>query len=62
MNKFEQVSSDGHQMSLTWGGVRAGGGPMSDIQGAGASGLYIEVQCIMGKGHMGTPFPMDRQT
>ena len=32
---------------------------MFDNQGAGARGLYTEVQCIMGKGHMRTPFPMD---
>ena len=42
MNKFEQVSSDGHQMSLA-GGAWLGGG------------LYSEVKCIMGNGHMGPP-------
>ena len=26
--------------------------------GARAGGLYSEVQCIMGNGHMGTPFPL----
>ena len=34
VNKFEPVSSDGHQMSLAGGEARAGaraGGPMSDI-------------------------------
>ena len=41
MNKFEQVSSDGHQMSR--GGV------------GWDRGLHSEVQCIMGNGHMGTP-------
>ena len=41
VNKFEQVSSDDHQMSVAGEGV----GPMSGIQG----------QCIMGDGHMGTP-------
>ena len=44
MNKFEQVFSDGHQMSLAKGS------------------LCSEVQCIMGNGHMGSPFPVDRQT
>ena len=41
-NKFEQVSSDHHQMSLA----------------EGESGLgepYNEIQCIIGNGHMGTP-------
>ena len=36
------------------------GGPMSDVLGT----LYNEVQCIIGKGHMGTPSPppVDRHT
>ena len=60
VNKFEQVSSNSHQMSLA--GDRAGvGGPMSDAHGAGLGvGLYSEVQCIMGNGHMGTS--MKKQT
>ena len=24
--------------------------------------VYIDVQCIIGNGHMGTPSPVDRQT
>ena len=43
MNKIEQVTSDGHQMSL--GGV------------GWDWGLHSEVQGIMGNGHMGTPSP-----
>ena len=42
VNKFEQVSSDGHQMSLA-GGAWLGGG------------LHSDVKCIMGNGHMGIP-------
>ena len=47
VNKFEQVSSDSHQMSLagSWGGPWPGEGA-----------LYSEVQCIMGNS------PMARQT
>ena len=44
VNKFEQVSSNGHQMSL---GVRG-----SHIWGGD---LYSEVQIIIGNGHMGPP-------
>ena len=61
MNKFEQVSTDSHQMSLAedchWGVLclMSGwgwGGPMSNVQGAGLKlwTLYSEVQCIMGNG------------
>ena len=57
VNKFQQVSSEGHQISLIGAGHgtshvccwSGGGGGGSDVQG-----LYIEVQCIMGYGHMGT--------
>ena len=45
MNKFEQVSSDGHQISLA-------GGSRFDVQWGMV--LYSEVQCIMGNGHMGS--------
>ena len=54
VNKFEQFSSDHHQMSLT-------GNPCEvPIQrGLGAWGLggslVSEVQCTMGNGHMGFP-------
>ena len=56
VNKFEQVSSDGHQMSLVV--ARAGGVPclMSGAeQRVGAVGS--ELQCIMVNSHMGTPSP-----
>ena len=43
VNQLEQVSSLGHQMSLA--GVRL----------LYRGGLYSEVQCILGNGHMGTP-------
>ena len=58
MNTFEQVSSDGHQMSLARGQGR--GGSMSDVEGTGLGAIYLisrrgpgpgslysEVQCIM---------------
>ena len=62
VNKFEQVSSIGHQMSAAGGG--GAGVPRSDVQrgrGEGVPGLilgggmYSEVRDIMGNGrHMGT--------
>ena len=62
MNKFQQVSSLGHQVSLPVGGVFpvrgdvAGGAVQKGIPVQGAGGfLYDEVQCIMGNGHMGPP-------
>ena len=63
MNKFEQVSSDGHQMSLT-AGQSQGWGPMSYVQEGRdrAGGQYSEVQCIMGTGHIRTPSVNDGQT
>ena len=45
VNKFEQVSSDGHKMSLAGRGDRTRGG----------GGLYSEVQFIMSNGPIGTP-------
>ena len=45
MKKFEQVSSDHHQMSM-WGGWVLG--LMSRVEGGGA------VQCSVGNGHMRT--------
>ena len=59
MNKFEQVSSDRHQMSLAVG--LGPGGPRGTGE-AGAGRLYSEVQCIMGNGYMGTLPSVDRQT
>ena len=44
VNKFEQVSSGGHQISLVGGGGLV-------LEGS----LYSEVQCFMGNGHMGHP-------
>ena len=64
MNTFEQVSSDGHQMSLACGlGVPclisggATGGPMSGVweRDRTRGALYREVQCVMGNGHLGPP-------
>ena len=57
VNKLEQVSIDGHQMSLAVVGLgvpclMSGGGPGS---GGGRTGLYSEVQCIMDNGHIVTP-------
>ena len=52
LNKFEQVSSDGHQMSLAGGPC-----PVRSSIGEGGSrdgGLYNEVQYIMANGYMGT--------
>ena len=48
MNNFEQVSSDGHQMSLTGGRVRA----VPCLMGLG----------IMGNVDMGNPPSVKRQT
>ena len=61
VNKFEQVSSDDHQMSLVEGWrvpclMLRGLGPEGARAMRGAS-LYSEVQCIMGNGHMG-PLPL----
>ena len=63
MNKFEQLSCNGHQMTLAWvpcshipEGSGLGGPPVSWLAGKlrpGARGaLYNEVQCIIGNGHM----------
>ena len=51
VNKFEQVSSDDHQMSLMGGCPRGRVGPRS------GGGLYSEVQYIVDNGHMG-PHPL----
>ena len=60
-NKFEQVSSVGHQMSR---GVhsrvifpeRDGLCTVSShVHGVGLGGPYREVPCIMGNGHMASP-------
>ena len=65
MDKFEQVFSNDHQMSvagiLSWGramGVGWGYAGSDVLGGARVRGgvLYSEVQYIMGKGHMG-PLP-----
>ena len=58
MNKFEQVSNDGHQMSIARDRTRVSGNVMSDVWewalGCGVA-LYNEVQFIMGNGHIGSP-------
>ena len=59
MNKFEQVCSDGHQMSQA-GGLGLQGVPylMSGWGGVGwgvEGALYSEVQCIICNGHTGIP-------
>ena len=67
MNKFEQVSSLGHQMSLALGlGPYTGEGAVSCTEGGGgqirgpctvrSNALWID-----SNGHMGPPSPMDRQ-
>ena len=71
MNKLEKVSSDCHLMALAGGGARSRGvtGLMSrgdvgegrsNVQRGGGrgrtgGGLYSEVQCILGNGHIGIP-------
>ena len=72
MNKFEQVFSDGHQISLERGSRDGGGGvhvpyleggqgvpyPLEWVRGPHIpclKGEHIEVQCIIGDGHMGPP-------
>ena len=63
MIKSEQVSSDEHQMSLAggipslmsregWARARWVPGLMSGEGQSWGGGLYIEVQCIMGNGHV----------
>ena len=60
VNKFEDVSSVGHQMSVAGGRVRGprsdgwGGGGRSLKSDVGGGVLYSEVQGITGNGHMGT--------
>ena len=52
MNKFEQVSSDGWQMSLAGG--QGWGAESSQVSYGCQEGLYREVKCIMGNGQIGT--------
>ena len=63
MNKFEQVSSDGHQMSLAergWGWRLPGlmsRGARARVEVPWSGGrLYSGVQCIMGNVHVGTAY------
>ena len=58
VNKFEQLSSLDHRMSVAgwWGPVQRGGGAVPHIEGT----LHSKVQCIMGIGHMA--HPLNRQT
>ena len=73
MNEFEQICSDGHQMSLAGGlgpggspclmytgkdqGGRSKGVPMSDVQWGACTKRSNNL--IMGNGHMGLPSPVD---
>ena len=59
MNKFEEVSSDGHKMPLAGAWGRGPHVPCLEEDGWGE--LYSEVQCIMVNGHMGIP-PPNRMT
>ena len=54
MNRFEQVSSNDHQISM-------GGGEGVPCLGVRV-GLYSEVQCTIGNGNMRHPPPMNIQT
>ena len=54
MNKFEQVSSDGHQISL------AGRPELGGVPCLVSGGPYSEVQSTMINGHMGTPSPCEQ--
>ena len=56
MNKFEQVSSDHHQMPL------AGGPGLISRGDKVGGGLYKEIQCIVGNPHMLPPGENDGQT
>ena len=58
MNKFEQVFSDDHQMSLAEGGWGLRGQGLMPRGWGG--GLYNDVQYIMGNGHMRTLPPVNR--
>ena len=61
MNKFEQVSSIGHQMSLARGVPVQLGPTFRDSMSSEELGLgrvwslYSEVQCIIGNGHKVPP-------
>ena len=55
MNKFEQVSSVGHQMSVVGAGTRARAGTILRLMSRGLGTLHSEVQGIMGNGHMQSP-------
>ena len=55
VNKFEQVSSGGHQMSLVGQGSGLGATEVGPQVSCWGGGLYNEVQCIMGNGHMLPP-------
>ena len=58
MNKFEQVYSIDHQMSLAGGGGWGLYTALGERGGSEAEGvLHSEVECIMGNAHMGQPPP-----
>ena len=72
VNNLEQVSTDGHQMSLAERGraslalyselpCRGGGGswlgdPAQRAPISRVGALYSDVQCIMGNGHIGSSY------
>ena len=62
VNKFEQVSSLGHQMSLPVAESLYSEVPREEEREARTQGipLYSEVQCIMGNGHIDSN--VNRQT
>ena len=62
VNKFEQVSINGHQVSHVWREAWAGTTGTPHVlclkEGTRAEGgLYSEVECIMGNCHAGPPPP-----
>ena len=66
MNKFDQVSSDDHQISLTGGSKSRGWGQgvpglMCRGAGVGVGGCCFTVRWILANGHMGNP-PLNKQT
>ena len=61
INKFEQVFSEGHQMSLVGGSLYS---EVSCLEGVGPrlGVLASDIQCIIGNGHMGLLPALNRMT